>query len=85
MANKYFPLVLLANVHDLPQGYAQRLKQFGVEGDITSQQHVDIFLDFIELEEVDREDVKMRLFVQSLFVEVHKWFRELEIDSIINS
>lgn len=44
MANKYPPLVLPANLHDLPQGYAQRLKQFRVEGDITTQQHFDRFL-----------------------------------------
>ena len=61
MANKFSPLVLPINLHDLPQGYAQRLKQFGAEGNITAQQHLDIFLDFIDLEEVDHEDVIMRL------------------------
>ena len=50
MGNIYAPLVLPTNLHDLPQGYAQRLKQFGVEGDITAQQHFDRFLDFCDLE-----------------------------------
>ena len=62
MANRFDPLVLPANLHDLPQGYVQRLKQFGAEGDITAQQHLDRFLYFIDLQEVDHEDVKMRLF-----------------------
>jgi hypothetical protein len=37
MDDRYAPLVLPANLHDLPQGYAQRLKQFGAEGDVTAQ------------------------------------------------
>ena len=85
MENKFSPLVLVANLHDLPQGYAQRLKQFGAEGDITSQQHLDRFLDFIDLEEVDHEDVKMRLFAQSLFGEAKKWFKAFPTGSILNS
>lgn len=64
MENRFAPLVLPANLHDLPQGYAQRLKQFGAEGDIIAQQHLDRFLDFCDLEEIDYEDVKMRLFAQ---------------------
>lgn len=77
MENKFAPLVLPKNLHDLPQGYAQRLKQFGAEGDIIAQQHLDRFIDFCDLEEIDYEDVKMRLFAQSLSGEVNKWFRVL--------
>jgi hypothetical protein len=62
LANKFAPLVFPAQLHPLPDNYAQMIKQFGVEGDITTQQHLDRFLDFIDLEEVDHEDVKMRLF-----------------------
>ena len=85
MANIFSPLALLANLHDLPQGYAQRLKQFGAEGDITTQQHLGRFLDFCDMEEIDYEDVKMRLFAQSLFGEAKKWFRTLPACSIINA
>ena len=56
MANRYAHLVLPENIHDLPQGYAQRLKHLGAEGDITTLQHLARFLDFIDLEEVDHED-----------------------------
>ena len=57
MANRFAPLALPTNLHDLPQGYAQRLKQFGAEGDITAQHHMDRFLYFCDLEEIDYEDV----------------------------
>ena len=59
MANRFASLVVPANLHDLPQGYAQILKQFGAKGDIIAQQHLDKFLDFCDLEEVDYKNVKM--------------------------
>ena len=76
-------LVLPANLHDLPQGYAQSLKQFGVKGDVTTQQHFDRFLDFCDLEEIDYEDVRMWLFSQSLSGEVKKWFKVLPTDYVL--
>ena len=85
MANRFAPLVLPANLHDLPQGYGHRLKQFGEEGDIIAQQHLDKFLYFCDLEEIDYEDVKMRLFSQRLSGEVKKWFMVLPLGSIIDS
>jgi len=36
---------------------------------------LDWFNDFIDLEEVDHEDAKMRLFMQRLSEEVRKWFK----------
>jgi len=57
---------------------------YGVEEDIIAQQHVDKFNDFVDLEEVDYEDVKMRLFVQSFSGEVKKWFRGLTAGSVQN-
>lgn len=62
MASRFNPLVLLAQLHDLPQGYSQIIRTFGAEGDITTQQHLDKFNDFVDLEEVDHEDSKMILF-----------------------
>ena len=43
------------------------------EGNVSKKYHVGKFPDFIELEEVDYEDVKMRLFTQSLSRESKKW------------
>jgi hypothetical protein len=85
MVDRYTPLPLPTNLHYLRQGYDQRLKQFGAEGDITTQQHLDRFLYFCDLEDVDYEDVKMRLFAQSLGGEAKKWFRTLPTGSILNS
>jgi hypothetical protein len=72
MIARFTLLVLLDALHELPQNYVQRIKQFDVEGDITTQQHLDRFIDFIDIEEVDYEDVKMRLFSQSFSGEVRK-------------
>jgi hypothetical protein len=40
------------------------------EGSVSAQKHLDWFNDFIDLEEVDFEDAKMRLFAQSVAGEV---------------
>ena len=82
MATRYAPLALPTQLHNLPQTYAQRIKSFGNEEDVTTQQHLDKFTDFIDLEEVDHEDAIMRLFSQSFTREVKKWFRPLVPRSI---
>ena len=69
----------------MPDSYNQRIKQFGADGDLTAQQRVDWFQDFTCLKEVDEDDVKMILFVQSLKGVVKKWFRSLTLGSIGNS
>ena len=52
----------IAALHDLPLNYAQIITLYDGEGNCKVRQHVDRFDDFIDLEEVDYEDVKMRLF-----------------------
>ena len=42
------------------------------------------FEDFIDLEEVDYADVKMRLFAQILLGEAKKWFKDFPDGSIMN-
>jgi hypothetical protein len=84
MAARFSPLVLPAQLHDLPREYNLRIKLYDVEGSVSAQKHLDWFNDFIDLEEVDFEDAKMRLFAQSLVGEVRKWFRALPTASIIN-
>jgi hypothetical protein len=82
MASRFTPLVILAQLHDIPKGYPQRIRTYGVEGDISAQQHLDRFNDFCDLEEVDFEDAKMRIFFQSFYGEVKKWFRGLAVGRI---
>ena len=62
MEARFTPLILLAQLHDLAQEYNLRIKLYDVEGSISSQKHLDWFNDFTDLEEVDFEYVKMRLF-----------------------
>ena len=66
MASIFSPLAPPAQLHDLPQDCNLRIKLYDVEGNISSQKHLDWFNDFIDLEEVEFEDVNMRLFTQSL-------------------
>ena len=81
-AYRISPLSLPAQLHHLPQNYSQRIVTHSGEGDILAQQHLDRFNDFIDLEEVDHEDVKLRLFAQGLSSELKKWFRTLPAGSI---
>jgi hypothetical protein len=82
MAARFTPLILPAQLHDLPQNYSQRIKLYDVEGNVSAQKHLDWFNDFIDLEEVDYADAKMRLFAQSFAGEVRKWFKSLRPTSI---
>lgn len=79
---RYALLVLPAQLHDLPQGYSTIIKTFVREEGITAEQHVDQFNDFIDLVEVDDEDIKMRFFIHSFIGEVRKWFKVLTPRSI---
>jgi len=65
MAARFSPLVLPSQLHGLPQNYSKRIKTYNAEGYITTQQHLDRFNYFIDLEEVDYKDAKMSLFAQS--------------------
>ena len=84
MENRFSPLVLPAQLHLFPDNYAQGIRQFEAEGYIIAQQHLDRVLDFIDLEEVDYEDVKMMLFAQFFLGDVRKWFRGFLPNSIVN-
>jgi hypothetical protein len=82
MATRFTPLSLPSQLHDFPQNYNQRIKLYDAEGNASAQKHLDWFNDFVDLEEVDHEDAKMRLFAQSLSGEVRKWFKALQAASI---
>jgi len=84
MEARFSPLALPAQLHDLPQNYDQIIRSFNVEENTSAQRHLDWFNDFVDLEEVDHEDEKLRLFTQSLLGEVRKWFRSLPATSILN-
>ena len=59
---RFSPLSLPVVLHDLPLNYAQIISLYDGEGNVSTKYHVGKFDEFIDLEEVDYEDVKMRLF-----------------------
>jgi hypothetical protein len=63
MASRFSPLALPSQLHDFPQNYNQRTKLYDAEGNNSAQKHLDWFNDFVDQEEVDHEDAKMRLFM----------------------
>ena len=78
---RFAPLALPVVLHDLPLNYAQRISLYDGEGNVTTKYHVGKFDDFIDLEEVDYEDVKMMLLAQSLFGQAKKWCKYLPVGS----
>jgi hypothetical protein len=62
MTTRFTPIVLPTQLHDFPHNYNQSIKLYDVEGNVSAQNHLDWFNDFIDLEEVDYADMKMRLF-----------------------
>jgi len=82
MAVRFSPLILPIQLHDFPQNDSQRINLYDAEGDVSAQKHLDWFNDFVNLQEVDYADMKMRLFMQSLSREVRKWFKVLPPASI---
>ena len=52
---RYAPLALPAVLHDLPRKYAASIPTWGGDEDITAEEHVDRFNDFVDREEVDEK------------------------------
>ena len=61
-ASRFASLALPLVLHNLPMNYAQRIALYDGEGNVLARYHVDKFDEFIDLEEVFDEDVKMQLF-----------------------
>ena len=59
VAARFSPLALPLVLHDLRLNYAQRIALYDGEENVSVRYHVGKFDDFIDLEEVDDEDVKM--------------------------
>jgi len=68
------PLLFPTELTALPQNYGQRLPLFDGSAEITTQQHVDKLIVFIDLEEIDEENAKMRIIAESFSEDVKKWF-----------
>ena len=84
MANIFDPIRIPIVLHDLPLGYFTRIRKFYGERGYSTEKHLGWFLDWVELEEVDHDDVKVELFSQALVGEVKKWYKNLVDDSIMS-
>ena len=62
VAARFTLLALTLVLHDLPMNYAHRITLYDGNRNVSARYHVDKFDNFIDLEEVDDEDVKMQLF-----------------------
>jgi hypothetical protein len=83
IAARYAPLVMHVGLHALLAiDYMKYLPRYNGEGDVTAEEHLVSFYNFADNFNIDHVDVWMRLFVQSLYGEVRKWFRSLPLASI---
>jgi hypothetical protein len=82
VAARYAPLVLPAQLHDLPDNYIKNLPKFTGEGDLTAAEHINFFDQFADISRIEHEDVYSRLLVQTFEGQVRTWFRSLPVASI---
>jgi hypothetical protein len=83
--DRYKPLDLPPILHDLPVNYINNLPRFdGENGKITAEKHIQNLEDFLDLYEVEDDDVCIRMFSLSLQGKVKNWFRNLPAASIRN-
>ena len=83
--NRYKPLDLPYILHDLPVNYNNNLHRFdGENANITVEKHIHRFEDFLDLYEVEDDDVYIKMFSLSLQGKVKNWFKNLPATSIRN-
>jgi hypothetical protein len=81
--HRYRPLKLPHILHDFPPKYYEYLPVFDGEPDaISAEKHIQGFEHFIDLFEIDHEDVCMRAFSQSLKGDTKDWFKHLQTETI---
>jgi len=66
----------------MPQDYQTKITYFDGAGSYTALQHTKKMQDYFENYEIDDDDVRMKIFVQSLTGEVRTWFRALTANCI---
>ena len=81
--DRYKPLVLPSVLHAFPKNDDLYLPRFEGEcKNVIAEQHVQNVETFLDLFEIDEEDVNVRLFALSLQGKVKRWFKALPDGSI---
>jgi hypothetical protein len=80
---RYSPLKLPSILHDFPLKHYKYLPRFDGELDgHSAEKHIQVFEHFIDLFEIEHDDVSMRAFSQSLQGDAKAWFKHLQPQSI---
>ena len=58
------------------------MPKFTREADFTAEEHLEAFYSYAENINIEQEDVWTRVFVQSLYGQDRKWFKELPARSV---
>jgi hypothetical protein len=83
--DRYKTLELPPILHDLPINYINNMPRFDGENEkITAEKHVQNLEDFLDLYEVEDDDVYIKMFALSLGGKVKDWFKNLPAASIRN-
>jgi hypothetical protein len=83
VATRYAPLLLSQPLNYLPPGYYLKyMSKFMGEEDVTTEEHLAAFYSYADNQNIENEDVWMRVFIQILFHESRKWFMGLAPGSI---
>ena len=64
--DRYKPLILPPILHDFPKKYYKYLPRFDGENGITAQKHIQGFENYLDLFDINEDDVKIKLFALSL-------------------
>ena len=78
VADRYNPLILPPILHDFPDNYYKFLPRFdGENNNITTEKHIQGFENYMDLFEIDEDDIKIILFALSLQNRIKSWFKNL--------
>jgi hypothetical protein len=81
--HRYRPLKLPHILHNFPPKHYEYLPMFDGEPDsISAEKHIQGFEHFIDLFEIEHDDVCMRAFSQSLKGDTKDWFKHLQPEEI---